>query len=85
MVKNGLLNLGIVFLFLVVILVPCSIDSVLASPQELLSATGWRRKLITLRPSVSSRTKSLGAPPSPPPPPFVPPPSAISMKRIRYF
>uniref|UniRef100_A0A1J3DAF7 Transmembrane protein n=1 Tax=Noccaea caerulescens TaxID=107243 RepID=A0A1J3DAF7_NOCCA len=85
MVRNGLSNLGIMFLFLVLVLVPCSIDYVLASPQELISTNGWRRKLIPVRSSVSRRAAIKGAPPSPPPPPSSPPPSAISMKRIKYF
>ncbi|CAA7051225.1 unnamed protein product [Microthlaspi erraticum] len=73
MVKNGLSNLGVVFLFLVVVLVPCSIDYVLPSPKELIPTNGWRRKLIPVRSSVSRRAAIKGAPPSPPP-------SAISMK-----
>ncbi|CAH8278681.1 unnamed protein product [Arabidopsis lyrata] len=84
MKKKNQPNLRLVFLLLVVILVSCSIDRALASPQELLPLTGyrWRVKMIQSQPSRSnpSRGRSIrDGPghgyyiPKPPPPPLLSP------------
>ncbi|VVB07930.1 unnamed protein product [Arabis nemorensis] len=74
MTKRDQADLKHVFLLLVVLLVSCSIDHAIASPQELL--TGWREKLIKVIPSRSRRGHGyyVGFP-APPPPLQSPPPS----------
>ncbi|KAG7532742.1 hypothetical protein ISN45_Aa08g004000 [Arabidopsis thaliana x Arabidopsis arenosa] len=70
-------NLGIVFLVLVVLLVPCSVNYALASaqPQESLPQIEWRRMMITVRSSTSQRARKRDIPPSPSP---SSPPSLLS-------
>ncbi|CAD5333951.1 unnamed protein product [Arabidopsis thaliana] len=70
-------NLRIVFLVLVVLLVPCSINYglVSAQPQELLPQIEWRRMMITVRSSTSQRARKRDIPPSPSP---SSPPSLLS-------
>ncbi|ANM69659.1 transmembrane protein [Arabidopsis thaliana] len=64
-------NLGFVFLVLVVLLVPCSINYglVSAQPQELLPQIEWRRMMITVRSSRSQIGRQKRASPSPSSPP----------------
>ncbi|XP_019095737.1 PREDICTED: uncharacterized protein LOC104760468 [Camelina sativa] len=69
-------NLGIVLLLLVVLLVSCSINYALASPQpqELPPLTERGRMMIEVRSSTSQRARKRDLPPSPSP--SSPPPSS---------
>ncbi|KFK22089.1 hypothetical protein AALP_AAs47492U000300 [Arabis alpina] len=76
MAKRNQPDLRPAFLLLVVLLVSSSIDHAIASLQELLPLTGWREKLIQVKPSWSRRGHGyyVGFP-APPPPSQSPPPS----------
>ncbi|ESQ39526.1 hypothetical protein EUTSA_v10001073mg [Eutrema salsugineum] len=60
MAEKGPSSLGLVFLLLVILLVLCSNDYALASPQKLHPSSGWRRQLVRVESSTSYRGGGYG-------------------------